>query len=94
MGVFYSLVCRINRLGCCILYRIHFPSQSSLPIGGQTLLVSNQISYCDPLVLSATAGRPITYIVARTLFSILAYGGSFTVVGSFPWREMVVIGRL
>ena len=68
LGVTFRLVNRLNRLFCRVMYQVTPPSPPPLPERGPVLLVSDHPSLSDPMVLSATAGRPITYLVAREVF--------------------------
>ncbi len=71
-GFLYRLGDWFNRLVCRILYQVHPPSQSPLPETGPVLLVSDHSSYNDPMVLSATAGRPLIFLTAREVYESLA----------------------
>ena len=67
-GVLYHLSYWFNRLICRALYHVVSPSHSPLPSHGPVLLVSDHSSYCDPMVLAATAGRPIIFLTAREVY--------------------------
>ena len=67
-GVFYRICDVINRIACRILYQLSAPSNPPLPEKGPVLLVSDHSSYNDPMVLSATAGRPIIFLTAREVY--------------------------
>ena len=57
-----------NRLFCRTMFGVKPLSWSPVPAKGPVLLAANHSSYADPLILSATAGRPITYVVASDLY--------------------------
>jgi len=67
-GITYRLLDRLNRLFCRALYQVRPPPQPPLPEGGPVLLVSDHSSFSDPMVLAATAGRPIIFLTAREVY--------------------------
>ncbi|MEE9232541.1 MAG: lysophospholipid acyltransferase family protein [Nitrospirales bacterium] len=67
-GTTYRLLDRLNRLICRILYQVMPLSPSPLPQSGPVLLVSDHSSYSDPMVLAATANRPIIFLTAREVY--------------------------
>jgi len=67
-GTTYHLLDRLNRLICRVLYQVTLPSHSPLPQSGPVLLVSDHSSYCDPMLLAATANRPIIFLTAREVY--------------------------
>jgi len=71
-GILYRLLDWTNRLVCRVLYQVHPPSQSPLPENGPVLLVSDHSSFNDPMVLAATAGRPIIFLTAREVYESLS----------------------
>jgi len=67
-GTTYRLLDRLNRLICRVLYQVTPQSPSPLPQSGPVLLVSDHSSYSDPMVLVATANRPIIFLTAREVY--------------------------
>ncbi len=67
-GNLYWFVDWVNRLACRFLYHLHLPSKSPLPETGPVLLVSDHSSFNDPMVLTATAGRPLIFLTAREVY--------------------------
>ena len=67
-GLFYRLLDRLNRFACRVMYRIHLPSRPPLPEDGPVLLVSDHSSFNDPMVLAATAQRPLIFLTAREVY--------------------------
>ncbi len=67
-GTTYRLLDRLNRLICRVLYQVTPLSPSPLPQSGPVLLVSDHSSYSDPMVLAATANRPIIFLTAREVY--------------------------
>ena len=67
-GTTYRLLDGLNRLICRVLYQVTSPSPPPLPQSGPVLLVSDHSSYSDPMVLAATANRPIIFLTAREVY--------------------------
>lgn len=67
-GTTYRLLDRLNRLICRVLYQVTPASSSPLPQSGPVLLVSDHSSYSDPMLLAATANRPIIFLTAREVY--------------------------
>ena len=67
-GTIYRLLDRLNRLFCRVLYQVTPLSPPPLPESGPVLLVSDHSSFSDPMVLAATAGRPIIFLTAREVY--------------------------
>lgn len=67
-GLLYRIFDWLNRLICRVLYNVRLPLRSPLPESGPVLLVSDHSSYNDPMVLAATAGRPIIFLTAREIY--------------------------
>lgn len=68
LGITYRLLDCLNRLFCRVMYRVTPPFPPPLPEGGPVLLVSDHSSFSDPMVLAATAGRPIIFLTAREVY--------------------------
>lgn len=68
-GMLYRIFDWGNRLICRVLYHVRQASAgSTLPESGPVLLVSDHSAYSDPMVLAATAGRPIIFLTAREIY--------------------------
>ena len=50
------------------MYGIKAPPESPLPPDGPALIVCDHTSMGDPLVLLATAGRPIRFMMAQEIY--------------------------
>lgn len=59
---------RLNRLVCRVMYGIQAQPESPLPHDGPALIVCDHTSMGDPLVLLATAGRPIRFMMAQEIY--------------------------
>lgn len=50
------------------MYQVTAPLLSPLPKDGPVLLLSDHTSFSDPMVLQATVGRPIIFVMAREIY--------------------------
>ena len=68
LGITYRALDCLNHLYCRAMYRVTVPSPPPLPDGGPVLLVSDHSSLSDPMVLAATAGRPLIFLTAQEVY--------------------------
>ncbi|WP_447968728.1 lysophospholipid acyltransferase family protein [Nitrospira sp. M1] len=59
----------LNRLVCRVMFRVTNVQPSPLPDQGPVLLVSDHSSLGDPLVLLASAGRHISFLMAQEIYA-------------------------
>lgn len=59
----------LNSRVCRLMYGIKAPLEFSLPQDGPALIVCDHTSMGDPLVLLATAGRPIRFMMAEEIYA-------------------------
>jgi 1-acyl-sn-glycerol-3-phosphate acyltransferase len=64
----YRCLSWLNKWVCRLMYGIEAPPESPLPPDGPALIVCNHTSMGDPLVLLATAGRPIRFMMAQEVY--------------------------
>ena len=82
-----KLLIAANRLYCRVMFRVGSPTTTPLPMSGPVLLVSDHSSLTDPLVLFATAGRPIRFLMAREFYDLPVLRWIFKVAGCIPIRR-------
>ena len=70
-GVIVRLLVRLIQPFCRVMYQVTPPAPPPLPESGPVLLVSDHTSLGDPLVLLATAGRPIIFLTAIEIYQRL-----------------------
>lgn len=68
LGTIGRLLYQLNRVFCRVMYKVTPQVQLPLPEEGPALVVADHTSLSDPLVLSATAGRHITFVMAREIY--------------------------
>lgn len=68
-GTCYGLLNRLNLVFCRVMYAVTPVSPAPLPETGPVLLVSDHTSFSDPMVLAATANRPIMFLTAREVYT-------------------------
>ena len=78
------LLIAANRMYCKLLFRVSIPIAPPLPPSGPVLLVSDHTSLTDPLVLFATAGRPIRFLMAREFYDLPVLNWIFKLYGCIP----------
>ena len=64
----FKLTYWANRAFCRLMYGINHPPFIPLPKKGPALIVVNHSSFSDPLVVSASIKKPITFLVANEIF--------------------------
>ncbi len=69
------------------MYGIRSPDSDPLPPTGPVVLVCDHSSLGDPLVLLATAGRPIRFLMAEEIYSQCLINWVFRVLHCIPVRR-------
>jgi len=69
------------------MFGVASPATPPLPMSGPVLLVSDHSSLTDPLVLFATAGRPIRFLMAREFYDLPVLRWIFKAAGCIPIRR-------
>ncbi len=64
----YPFLKHLNLLVCRVMYGVSPVTPSPLPPTGPALLVSDHSTMGDPLVLLATAGRPLRFLMAHEIY--------------------------
>jgi 1-acyl-sn-glycerol-3-phosphate acyltransferase len=82
--VIASLLILLNRLFCRLMFGLRTPGTAPLPTTGPALLVSDHSSLADPLVLFATANRPIRFLMAREFYDLPSLRWLFDLAGCIP----------
>lgn len=72
----------INRV-----YRIRIVGQENIPLKGPALLVSNHISFVDPLILGLSTQRFIRFIMLRSYYDIRILQWFFRMMRAIPLPE-------
>ncbi len=65
----YKWLFPLNRFVCRVMFQVRQAKPSPLPSNGPVLVVCDHSSLGDPLVLLASAGRPIAFLMAQEIFS-------------------------
>ncbi len=85
--VTYAWLNALNIFVCRLMYGVRLTIPSPLPFRGAALLVCDHTSLGDPLVLLASAGRPIRFLMAEEIFSHRYFHWAFEVFGCIPIRR-------
>jgi len=68
-GLVYTSLNLLNTWVCRFMYHVQAFDQLPLPSAGPALIVCDHTSMGDPLVLLATAGRPVRFLMAKEIYS-------------------------
>jgi len=80
----YTALNQLNTWVCRLMYRVKPFEESPLPSEGPALIVCDHTSLGDPLVLLATAGRPIRFLMAEEIYSRPHIRWSFEAIRCIP----------
>ena len=69
-GFLYTFLHQLNTWVCRVMYGVKAPQQLPIPAHGPALIVCDHTSLGDPLVLAATAGRPIRFLMAQEIYAL------------------------
>lgn len=69
------------------LYRIRTHGLENVPAEGPALLISNHVSWADPVILLATQQRRIRFLMDRTVFSSKWFGWLFRLARVIPIKS-------
>lgn len=69
------------------MYRVQVFEESALPSGGPALIVCDHTALGDPLVLLATAGRPVRFLMAAEIYAQPLIRWAFDAFGCIPVRR-------
>jgi 1-acyl-sn-glycerol-3-phosphate acyltransferase len=67
-----------------IVYRFQVRGDEHIPTTGAALLVSNHVSFVDPVLLMAASPRPIRFIMDHEIFRIPVLGWFFRLAKAIP----------
>ncbi len=85
--VLYPFLKHLNNLVCRVMYGVVPIFPSPLPHSGPALLVSDHSTLGDPLVLLATARRPMQFLMAQEIYERWAIRWAFRAFQSIPVRR-------
>ncbi len=67
-----------------LFYRINMIGRENLPAEGPALLVPNHVTWVDALLLTATCGRRIRFVMERSIYDTPVLRGLFRLMGVIP----------
>ncbi len=67
-----------------VVYRFEVRGAERLPATGAAILVSNHVSFVDPVLLMAASPRPIRFIMDHRIFALPVLGWFFRLAGAIP----------
>ena len=81
----YTVATVVLRPIITTLYRVKFTNRDNIPETGGYLLVSNHLSYLDPVILSiGQRKRKLRFMAKSELFENKLFGKLITSLGAFP----------
>jgi len=83
-GLIYTFLYRLNAWVCRLMYQVQASDPSPLPSDGPALIVCDHTALGDPLVLLATAGRPVRFLMAAEIYAQPLIRWAFEAIGCIP----------
>lgn len=83
----YYWVRQIARLLLKVLGQLESHGNENIPRQGGVLLVSNHVSYLDPVIIASSINRELHFIGADNYFRIPCLGWLFTQLNGFPVKR-------
>jgi 1-acyl-sn-glycerol-3-phosphate acyltransferase len=83
-GFLFTFLYRLNILVCRLMYRVQAVEEGPVPSHGPALIVCDHSALGDPLVLLATAGRPVRFLMAAEIYAQPLIRWAFEAVGCIP----------
>lgn len=85
--MFYRVARAAARGVLTVLRRWEIQGEENIPASGGVVVISNHISYWDPVVIGCVLPRRINFIAKAELFNIPVFGRIITRLGAFPVRR-------
>lgn len=86
-GLIYTFLHQLNTWVCRLMYGVQPFEESPIPSKGPALIVCDHTSMGDPLVLLATTGRPVRFLMAAEIYSRPLIRWAFEAVRCIPVRR-------
>ena len=83
-GFVYTGLIQLNTWVCRLMHQVKASEELPLPSDGPVLIVCDHTSLGDPLVLLATAGRPVRFLMAAEIYAQPLIQWAFEAVGCIP----------
>lgn len=83
-GLIYTFLYQLNLWVCRIMYQVKAFEESPVPSDGPALIVCDHTALGDPLVLLATAGWPVRFLMAEEIYARPHIRWAFDAVGCIP----------
>ena len=84
LPLLYSLLWKLAFIIFKVFFRIEIQGRENIPSEGGAILVSNHLSYLDPIVISLVTTRKINFIAKEELFKNLPFRLLISSLGAFP----------
>ncbi len=83
-GLIFASLNQLNTWVCRLMYQVKPFEEAPLPAKGPALIVCDHSALGDPLVLIATAGRPVQFLMAAEIYAHPLIKWAFKAFGCIP----------
>lgn len=85
--MFYLIIRQIAFFGLKAIFKIQIEGKKNIPKKGGFILVSNHVSYLDPVALGAVCPRKLSFMARHDLFFNPFLGWLISRLGAFPVKR-------
>ncbi len=83
-GLIFRSLNQLNTWVCRVMYKVKAFEEAPVPATGPALIVCDHSALGDPLVLIATAGRPVQFLMAAEIYAHPLIKWAFKAFGCIP----------
>lgn len=69
------------------LFRLRVVGGEQIPLAGPLIVVSNHVSFLDPVVVAASSPRPLHFLAKAELFGVPLFGRLIRALNALPLRR-------
>jgi len=86
-GLLYAVVKFFSSVAIKLFFRLKVKGAENVPRDGGVLIASNHQSFLDPIIVTASNRRPVSFMARDTLFRIPLFGRFIMKLRAFPVRR-------
>ena len=83
----YQAIRRFLQTGVCSMWQVRVFNRHYEPASGGVVYVSNHQSFLDPILMSFSLRRPVSYMARDSLFRSRLFGPTIASVNAFPVKR-------
>jgi 1-acyl-sn-glycerol-3-phosphate acyltransferase len=87
VSLIYTILKPLAVLTLKTLFRLRVRGAENVPSAGGVLIASNHQSFLDPIIVSVSNRRPVTFMARDSLFRNPLFGWLISRLGAFPVRR-------